>query len=43
MKEALARDLNEHEALSALDAFQEEFPEMTRAEVAAWLLGKWRD
>ncbi|MCO1654219.1 hypothetical protein [Pseudonocardia humida] len=43
MTEAFARGLNEHEALSALDSFAEEFPEMTRAEICAWLLGKWRD
>ncbi|WP_214405190.1 hypothetical protein [Pseudonocardia lacus] len=43
MREAFARGLTEHEALSTLDVFQEEYPEMTRAEVAAWLLGKWRD
>ena len=43
LREAFARGLNEHEALSLLDAMEEERPEMTRAESAAWLLGRWRD
>lgn len=43
LKDALARGLTTDEALRALDTFTEEFPEMTRAEICAWLLDKWRD
>jgi hypothetical protein len=43
LREAFARGLNEHEALTLLDSMEEERPEMTRAESAVWLLGRWRD
>jgi hypothetical protein len=43
LREAFARGLNEHEALTLLDGMEEERPEMTRAESAAWLLSRWRD
>ena len=38
MKEAFARGLDEREALGLLDAMEEERPEMTRAQICAWLL-----
>jgi hypothetical protein len=43
MKEAAARGLTTDEALRLLDSMEEERPEMTRAEISAWLLGHWRD
>jgi hypothetical protein len=43
MKEAFARGLDEREALGLLDAMEEERPEMTRAQICAWLLERWRD
>ena len=43
MKEALALGLDEREALNLLDAMEEERPEMTRAQICAWLLERLRD
>lgn len=41
--EAAKRDLTREEAIRALATFTDEFPEMTEAEVCAWMIGKWRD
>ncbi|MEU7836817.1 hypothetical protein [Nonomuraea sp. NPDC049129] len=43
LRHAAARGLERGEALRALLAFTEEFPEMTEPEVCAWLIEKWRD
>jgi hypothetical protein len=43
MEEAFARGLDEREAVGLLQAMEEERPEMTRAEIASWLLSRWRD
>jgi transposase-like protein len=40
---AAARGLDRDEATRTLATFVEEFPEMTEAEVCAWLIEKWRD
>ena len=42
-REAAARGLDRDEATRVLATFVEEFPEMTEAEVCAWLIEKWRD
>lgn len=42
LKEAMARGLYRDEAIRALAAFADEFPEMTEPEICAWLIGKWR-
>jgi hypothetical protein len=42
LDEAEKRGLTRDEALRALDAFGEEFPEMTEPQLCAWLIGKWR-
>ncbi|WP_433514904.1 hypothetical protein ACQP2T_04355 [Nonomuraea sp. CA-143628] len=42
LRHAAARGLERGEALRALLAFTEEFPEMTEPEVCAWLIEKWR-
>ena len=38
---AATRGLDRGEATRALAVFVAEFPEMTEAEVCAWLIGKW--
>lgn len=43
LAEAAKRDLTQDEALRALDAFTEEFPEMTEAEICGWLVDRWRN
>ncbi|MFL6123052.1 hypothetical protein [Actinophytocola sp.] len=40
---ATKRGLDRDEAVRALQTFVDEFPEMTEAEVCAWLIGKWTD
>ncbi|MDF5751074.1 hypothetical protein [Spongiactinospora sp. TRM90649] len=40
---AIARGLDNDEALRALATFAAEFPEMTEPELCAWIVGKWRD
>ncbi|WP_433290400.1 hypothetical protein ACQPZQ_44080 [Pseudonocardia sp. CA-142604] len=42
LREAAARDFTRDEALRALDALTEEFPEMTEPEICAWLVDHWR-
>jgi hypothetical protein len=42
LQAALTRGLTRDEALRALDAFGEEFPEMTESQICAWLVEKWR-
>jgi hypothetical protein len=42
LAEALARGFDRDEALRAIAAFAEEFPEMTEPELYAWLMEKWR-
>lgn len=42
LAEAQNRGLTADEALRALDAFGEEFPEMTEAEICGWLVDRWR-
>lgn len=42
-REAEARGFDRDEATRVLAAFVEEFPEMTEAEVCAWIIEKWRD
>ncbi|MQA12279.1 MAG: hypothetical protein GEU98_27860 [Pseudonocardiaceae bacterium] len=42
-REAEAHGLDPAEATRALANFVEEFPEMTEAEVCAWIIEKWRD
>jgi hypothetical protein len=42
LKAAAIRGLDRDEALRALSAFTEEFPEMTEPEICAWLLDHWR-
>jgi hypothetical protein len=41
-REAALQRLDREEAVRTLDAFGAEYPEWTREEVAAWLIGKWR-
>ncbi|MEJ3651820.1 hypothetical protein WEH80_02270 [Actinomycetes bacterium KLBMP 9759] len=43
LKAAAARGMDRDEALHTLAAIGEEFPEMTEAEVSAWLVWQWRD
>jgi hypothetical protein len=43
MKEAADRGLTTDEALRLIEAMEEERPEMSRAEISAWLLRHWRD
>jgi transposase-like protein len=42
LKAAMARGLDRDEALRALATFQAEFPEMSEAELYAWLIEKLR-
>ncbi|MEV0998761.1 hypothetical protein [Nonomuraea sp. NPDC050202] len=42
LKVAMARGLDRDEALRALATFQAEFPEMSEAELYAWLIEKFR-
>jgi transposase-like protein len=42
LKAAAIRGLDRDEALRALAAFTEEFPEMTEPEICAWLVEHWR-
>ncbi|MEU6715717.1 hypothetical protein ABZ897_29995 [Nonomuraea sp. NPDC046802] len=42
LRQAAARGLDRDEAIRALAAFTEEFPEMTEPELCAWLVEKWR-
>jgi hypothetical protein len=42
LKEAAIHGLDLDEALRALAAFGEEFPEMTEPEICAWLIENWR-
>jgi transposase-like protein len=42
LKAAMARGLDRDEALRALATFQAEFPEMSEAELYAWLIEKFR-
>jgi hypothetical protein len=42
LREAVAHGLTRDEALRALDSFAEEFPEMTEADICAWLVDHWR-
>jgi len=42
LKQSALRGLTRDEALRALAAFTEEFPEMTEPELCAWLIDKWR-
>jgi hypothetical protein len=42
LTEALGRGLSRDEATRLLVAMGEQFPEMTEAQVCAWLVEKWR-
>lgn len=43
LEAADARGLTRDEALRALDAFVEEFPEMSDGEICAWMVEVWKD
>lgn len=43
LREARERGFDNDEALRVVSVFTEEFPELTRQDICAWLVASWRD